>query len=148
MADIIFDVDGTLMNIKHRRHHVEHPLNKDNDWKAFRAATVNDTPNEDIFDMAKMLHAAGHRILIATARDLTEKAITIKQLMGAGLVFDQIYMRPEKDNRSDSELKSEILDKMIEDGYNPTMVFDDRDQVVSMWRAKGLRVFQVAPGDF
>ena len=27
-------------------------------------------------------------------------------------------------------------------------VFDDRDQVVQMWRSLGLTVFQVADGDF
>jgi len=28
------------------------------------------------------------------------------------------------------------------------MVFDDRDQVVEMWRANGIPCFQVAPGNF
>ena len=40
--DIIFDVDGTLMNISHRRHHLEgSPKN----WDAFRRDAVDDTPN-------------------------------------------------------------------------------------------------------
>ena len=34
---VIFDVDGTLMNVNHRRHYVNGP-NKD--WKAFNEAMV------------------------------------------------------------------------------------------------------------
>jgi hypothetical protein len=41
-----------------------------------------------------------------------------------------------------------MLDTMLEAGYNPTLVFDDRTSVVDMWRSRGLRAVQVAPGDF
>ena len=85
MADIIFDVDGTLMDVQHRRHFVEQsPRN----FKAFRKAMANDTPNEDIVMMAKLLKEAGHRIIIATGRLQSDRAITLKQLLGAGIVFD------------------------------------------------------------
>jgi hypothetical protein len=45
-------------------------------------------------------------------------------------------------------IKGEILDQMLVDGYTPTIAVDDRNQVVDMWRARGLRCLQVAPGDF
>jgi hypothetical protein len=41
-----------------------------------------------------------------------------------------------------------MLDKMRKEGFNPTMAFDDRQQVVDMWREKGLTVAQVDKGDF
>jgi phosphoglycolate phosphatase-like HAD superfamily hydrolase len=145
MADIIFDVDGTLMNIEHRRHHVE---NKPKNWKKFRDETVNDTPHHDVCDMAKMLKDAGNRIIISSGRNDGDKAITVKQLHEVGIRFDAIYMRKEGDNRRDDIVKSEMLDQMLKDGYNPTVAFDDRDQVVRMWRERGLRCFQVAPGNF
>ena len=34
------------------------------------------------------------------------------------------------------------------DGFDPDVVFDDRDQVVEMWRANGIPVVQTAEGDF
>ena len=40
-GDIIFDVDGTLMDIEHRKHFVQ---DKPKDWKQFMAEMVNDTP--------------------------------------------------------------------------------------------------------
>ena len=45
MAEIIFDIDGTLMNVDHRRHHV---MKTPKDYKAFRAATGDDIPNWEI----------------------------------------------------------------------------------------------------
>jgi len=33
-------------------------------------------------------------------------------------------------------------------GYTPSVVFDDRDRVVKMWRENGIRCFQVAEGNF
>ena len=68
--------------------------------------------------------------------------------MGNGLVFEKIYMRSDTDYRSDVIVKREMLDKMRANGYDPKMVFDDRDAVVQMWRDAGLKAVQVAPGDF
>ena len=58
--DIIFDVDGTLMNIDHRRKFVE---NRPKDCKACRDATEHDTPNKDVFAIAQAMRLAGHRII-------------------------------------------------------------------------------------
>ena len=57
-------------------------------------------------------------------------------------------MRSDSDYTPDDELKSRFLDRMIEDGYFPTMAFDDRQRVVDMFRSRGLTVFQVAEGNF
>ena len=46
----------------------------------------------------------------------------------------------------DSDLKHMWLDSIGVD--NVAMVFDDRNQVVDMWRKSGLTCFQVADGDF
>ena len=121
---------------------------KPKDWKAFREQTVNDTPNLDVFAVAKSLHQAGHNIIIASGRNKSQRAITLKQLMSEGLVFRAIYLRSDSDYRPDTEVKAQMLDKMKAEGWNPELVFDDRTSVVDMWREKGLRAVQVAPGDF
>ena len=43
----IFDLDGTLALIQHRRHFVERDR-KEQDWKGFYAACINDEPNEPV----------------------------------------------------------------------------------------------------
>ncbi len=145
--DVIFDVDGTLMDIEHRRHFV---TQRPKDFDAFRDPEVvmQDTPNKEIFALAKALKDAGNRIIVSTGRNKRQRATTLKQLMMNGLVFDAMYMRGDTDFRPDDELKKGFLIKMKEDGFNPVMAVDDRQQVVDMFRAEGLRVLQVDKGDF
>jgi hypothetical protein len=57
-------------------------------------------------------------------------------------------MREYGDQRKDSIVKAEIFDQEIRGRYHVVAVFDDRDQVVRMWRSLGLTVFQVAEGNF
>ena len=59
-------------------------------------------------------------------------------------------MRPTDDYHhymKDSDLKQMWLDTLV-DKDDVFAVFDDRQQVVDMWRQNGLTCFQVADGDF
>ena len=43
---------------------------------------------------------------------------------------------------------SKMLDELLFYGYNPLLVFEDRDRVVQMWRDAGLKCLQVKPGEY
>lgn len=145
---VIFDIDGTLANCEHRIHWVR---SQPKNWPAFNRAMKDDTPNWDIVWLLQSLWMAGATILIASGRNEDDRAVTEKWLNEVAMIpnkYTKLYMRASKDYRSDDIVKSEILDQMRADGYNPTMSIDDRQQVVDMWRARGIRCLQVAPGDF
>jgi phosphoglycolate phosphatase-like HAD superfamily hydrolase len=142
---VIFDVDGTLANIEHRRHWVQ---SKPKNWPAFNAAMKKDGIHQDVAYVFDIFKEAGHTMLIASGRGEEDREVTELWLFEAGLVYEKLYMRPAKDYRPDNIIKMEILDQMRQDGYNPHFVFDDRNQVVDAWRQAGLRCFQVAPGNF
>jgi hypothetical protein len=112
---------------------------------------VNDTPNWDIVWMLRSFHAAGSTILIASGRGSEFRDVTVNWLDNvanlAG-IYTKLYMRPVKDSRPDYVIKGEILDQMILDGFNPTIAVDDRNQVVKLWRDRGLRCLQVQDGDY
>lgn len=59
-----------------------------------------------------------------------------------------LYMRTAGDRRPDDVVKEELLERIRKDGYEPFLVFDDRQRVVDMWRRNGIQCCQVAPGDF
>ena len=59
-----------------------------------------------------------------------------------------LYLRGVGDFREDPVIKSDLYDQILEDGFKPTIVFDDRESVVKMWRGRGLRCLQVAEGNF
>jgi len=148
--DVIFDVDGTLLNIEHRVPLIRPTNGAKKDWAAFRDAAHMDTPNLEIVKLAQVLHYAGCRIIICTGRMEKERAVTKNSLEAAGMsLYDvPIYMRANDDVRADHIVKLEMLAQVRMNGFNPALVFDDRQQVVDMWRAQGLRVCQVAPGNF
>lgn len=153
--DIILDVDGTLLNIEHRVPLIRPTNGAKKDWSAFRDAALKDTPNVEIVEIAKALfmyegEGAPHRLIVCTGRMEKERVVTLHSLRAAGLYMNMIpiYMRSNDDVRPDHVIKLELLAKIRQDGFDPVLVFDDRQQVVDMWRAQGLRVCQVAKGDF
>ena len=77
---------------------------------------------------------------------MAEHAITEQQLKD--IPFELMILRPDDNFDQDDVLKSEMLEHVRENGFDPQIVFDDRQQVVDMWRQKGLLCCQVAKGDF
>jgi hydroxymethylpyrimidine pyrophosphatase-like HAD family hydrolase len=145
IMDIIFDIDGTLADLTHRRHWV---TTKPKNWPAFDKGIPFDTPHEDIIHLNHLLDEAGHRIILVSGRSDRSRAQTLMWLSKYDVRFHGLMMRKDGDYRSDDIVKEEILDELLSQGYNPKMVFDDRDRVVAMWRRRGIRTLQVAPGDF
>jgi hypothetical protein len=57
-------------------------------------------------------------------------------------------MRPQGSFTKDDILKKKWLDQLLADGKDIMCAFDDRDQVVKMWRNNGISCFQVNYGSF
>ena len=57
-------------------------------------------------------------------------------------------MRKSKDYREDVIVKSEIIDDIIEEGYEIVMAFEDRARVVQMFRNRGIKCLQVTDGNY
>ena len=57
-------------------------------------------------------------------------------------------MRKNGDYRPDWEAKLELFNEHVRDRYNILAAFDDRNQVVKLWRQLGITTFQVADGNF
>ncbi len=142
---IVFDIDGTLANVDHRRHWV---ASKPKNWAAWNAAMKHDTPHEDIVWLLDSLRQSNTRIVICSGRGEETRAVTETWLWQNVGPWDALYMRAEKDYRKDSIVKVELLQQIRKDYANPWLWVDDRQQVVDAIRAEGVRVLQVAPGNF
>ena len=143
---IVFDLDGTICNVDHRRHWV---ASKPKNWAAWNAGIPLDTVNEDIVWMLNSFMDAGDiRIVLASGRGNEHRAVTEKWLSDNHVYYDDLYMRAEKDNRKDSIVKVELLHDITRDWGWPWLWVDDRQQVVDAIREQGVRVLQCAPGNF
>ena len=147
---VIFDLDGTLALIDKRRA----LATKDGkmDWDVFfdRDNIKLDVPNTPVIKMAQMLKSQGFDIVIFSGRSKVSYRTTRQWLIQNDVPFDDLQMRPTDDYHhymKDSDLKQIWLDTVV-DKDDVFAVFDDRQQVVDMWRKNGLTTFQVADGDF
>lgn len=140
---IIFDLDGTLALIEHRRHLVRDGKNR---WDEFYRQCVNDEPNKPVIEACSALYSVGHEIVIFSGRSEVVRGETEEWLQKFMVPYHRLFMREEKDNTPDDVLKHGWLLTHIHDDV--LCVFDDRQKVVDMWRANGIPCFQVAPGDF
>ena len=97
-----------------------------------------------------MLDSQGFNIVILSGRSKATYRTTRQWLIQNDVPFDDLHMRPTSDDwhfMKDSTLKQIWLDTVV-DKDDVFAVFDDRQQVVDMWRDNGLTCFQVADGDF
>lgn len=145
---VIFDLDGTLANIDHRRHFVEGKGSRatDEEWRCFFAACVDDVPNLPVIETLRALRAQGYRIVILSGRSDEVSIETKAWLKENDVPYDELHMRPEGNYVPDQKWKAKFLKKF--DRSQILCVFDDRDKVVKMWRDNGIPCFQVAWGDF
>jgi len=140
----LFDIDGTIADLTHRLPHIQ---KMPKDWDAFFDACGDDTPIQHIIDLAFALCAYAP-VVYVSGRSERVRESTARWLIKHGLPTGQIYMRRDGDYRPDHEIKVELLAQLRADGFEPIMAFDDRNQVVEMWRANGIPCAQVAAGNF
>ncbi|MCA2213539.1 phosphatase domain-containing protein [Jidongwangia harbinensis] len=108
-----------------------------------------DRPNQAVIAAVRAMHAAGHAVVFCSGRDETARADTETWLARhVDVPYQGLFLRARGDSRRDSVVKSEIFADKIRGRWRIVGVFDDRQQVVRMWRELGLTVFQVAEGDF
>lgn len=150
---IICDLDGTLCNIEHRLHHVRGPGKKN--WKAFCDEIPNDKPN---LWCAKLINrylgqadrsSNSEKVVFCSGRSDEYRKVTETWLHGYCFYnYEGLYMRRRGDSRADYIAKEIILDFELLTRYNILFAIDDRQQVVDLWRRRGLVALQCSHGDF
>ncbi len=143
---ILFDIDGTLASIDHRRIFLdETPPN----WKQFNAQMGEDIPNQNVVNLYRTLWDSNrYEIIIVTGRNEKFRPVTETWLTWNEISFERLLMRADNDSRADHIIKEEILDTLLNEGKDIAFTVDDRQQVVDMWRRRGITCLQCDVGDF
>lgn len=133
----VCDLDGTL-ELMHGRSPYD------------SMGAISDFPNVPIIIILLGLQKAypESTFIFLSGRHDEAYDITYDALEGYGFRVDFLLMRETKDNRKDTIIKEKIYHEEIEPFFNVVAVFDDRTQVVDMWRRLGLHCLQVAEGNF
>jgi hypothetical protein len=146
MLTALFDIDGTIAKIDHRRPLV---VGKKADWKTFNSLMGDDLPNEPIVDLYRALwESKSYELILVSGRGEEFRSVTETWLTWNLIPFGKLLMRPQGDFRSDVEIKQEILDRLLSEGKTISFVVDDRDSVVEMWRRNNITCLQCDKGNF
>ena len=144
---VIFDIDKTLANNKHREHYIIAPyLDQYDDfipnWDAFHAECYKDTPIQPTIDINNLMYNAGYFIILLTGRTEKNREITKDWCYSNGVKFHSLLMRPNNARESDYIMKRKAIDKIS--NLPPIhCVFEDSSSAVEMWREKGYQCYQV-----
>ena len=178
---VIVDVDGTLADCSHRRATKEKKCGEckngyvpgiidptrpclkcqgsglalGTDWATFYRHDLMglDAPRYPVVEWARELYKE-YTVLIVSGRPIdTAGKATVSWLRKHEIPYHHIYMRNGGDQRDDTIVKQEILDKILDKvpAHQIAFCIDDRNRVVDQWRKNGIKCYQVVSreeGDF
>jgi predicted kinase len=130
---IIVDVDGTVAQMNGRG-----PF----DW----ARVGEDAPRHRVIDVVKQMKLP---VVFVSGRDEVCREQTTRWLdENCSVEAATLLMRFAGDNRKDTIVKRELYEAHIKGKYNVMAIFDDRPQVIRLWRELGFgdRLFDVGEG--
>lgn len=137
---IVVDIDGTIA-LKSDRSPYDYSRVYE-DGVQLNVATLLYTIDHYPINPPEIIFLSGRS---EDCRAETERWLDEKFQMGG----HSLFMRPSDDpSTADFIVKDRLFDKYVADHFNVIGVFDDRRQVVQMWRTKGLTVLDVAGNKF
>ena len=143
---IIFDIDGTLADIAHRRHYVAAPVK---DWDNFHKNAQYDTLIEKMGGLYRALWQSGmYEIIVMTGREEYQREMTKQWFKCHDLPLGALLMRPDGSRIQDAILKKSWIDELRLNGRSIAFAVDDRQRVVDMFREHDVLCLQCDVGNF
>ncbi len=143
---VIWDLDGTLADVRASAHFVEVEKGRQRDWKSYFDAIEEDPPIAASIALLHALRKDGFRIIYLTGRPEYTRAQTERWLTANGLdEYDLLLMRPDGERRAAGEFKIEVVDE-LRTKYDILCAFEDRIDVAEHLRQGGIPVFLYGAG--
>lgn len=136
---VIFDMDGTLVNVGPIRHHVE---GENRNFDAFHRASVDMDAHSEVLEFLHRVRELGYTIVVLTARQAKYRDHTAYWLAQNEIESDALYMRATGDSRPDYEAKKDIYGRICL-RYDVVHAVDDNPNVIRLWNELGLPVTDV-----
>ena len=143
MKAVIFDLDGTLADGKHRLHLLPTvDLHLTDSWNEFNRASKDDSPIHSTIEVCNIMVRAGLQVIILTGRSDIVRAETEAWLERNFVMYSELVMRPHSDNRKDTVIKEEFLRNQV--GLeNIVAAWDDSPAVIEHFRGLGITTYAV-----
>ncbi len=151
---VVFDLDGTLADVRHRMHHIrpDPPVDPMTGKKVkrrfdlFHHACVDDGLIGPVaYFYNRFVADPVATVVVLSGRDHATYDKTVDWFKRNGLALpDEIILKQGDQHTPDVEQKRLHADRLEAKYGRPIdMVFEDRDRVVQMWKDRGTFVFNV-----
>lgn len=130
---VIYDVQGTLINVLDIRYLVEGPKKY---FDQFHEATLQCQPNWEVLEQCQRDQADGLDILVVSG--MTDVYLYGLRLWLATYMINPavVRMRPDGDWCSDVVLKARIANE-LEENYHILHATDDNPRILDLWERRG-----------
>lgn len=136
---LVVDLDGTMALMVNRS---PYEMNK----------VYDDEVNQPIVDLVKIMQATGHRIYFISGRDQVAYDDTVRWLKdkaGMGAASYNLFLRPDKDPRPDTQFKKDVFEAELKGKYYVDFWIEDRWRMTHAVRNElGITCLQCADGHF
>mgnify|MGYP005814140349 CR=1 FL=1 len=140
---LIVDMDGTLTDVSSIRHWITayeaSGRKSQRNFDRFHEDSVHCPPHFDVLAQVRVAYLLGVDIVIVTARKEKWRNHTAFWLAWNHVPSHALFMRGNKDQRPDVEVKRDIL-SVIRRSWNPIGAIDDNPSVIAMWQDEGIPV--------
>lgn len=151
---VIFDLDGTLADVRHRMHYIKPDPAIDpvtgkkvkRRFDLFHASCTHDGVIEPVaYFYRKFVADPDVTVIALSGRDASAYVKTVDWFCYNSLPLpDEIILKTGDQHMPDVEQKRQHADRLeAKYGRAIDMVFEDRDRVVQMWKDRGTFVFNV-----
>jgi phosphoglycolate phosphatase-like HAD superfamily hydrolase len=124
-AVAVFDVDGVLADVSHRRHHLQGRRS----WSAFFAAAADDPPLAPGIALAQAARSKGLDVVYLSGRPEHLREVTVAWLRRHEAPDGDLLLRPATDRSPATDLKLRLLRRLSRVRRVVFFVDDDTDVV-------------------
>ncbi len=144
---VIFDLDKTLVDTRHRDHLVPTTdVNNLDSWRACGAESWKDSPIWDTLAMLHFLAMLNHKIVIMTGRSDEFLLMTNNYLNYLGVPYHALIMIPADYTGDYVQWKVDMLDHPEIGGKaNVYCAFDDHQGIIDAFTEQGITAYKVPP---
>jgi len=137
---ILTDIDGTLANTRWRD-----VLIGTVNWDEYHDKSQYDDPYLNMISIIRALHECEYYIVGVSSRPEKFRKLTMDWLLKHRVPLDQLLMRPNDNHQASPELKTYLVSRTLGGFDDVAFVFDDREDVIAAFRARGVDGLQVMP---
>ncbi len=110
MKAVLWDLDSTLCDTRHRQHMVAQVREKQATWLEYSMACADDEPIEGAVALVRFLYELGVRQFGVSGRNASALNVTLDWLNRHQVPLDDVFLRPDDDYTTNGLFKVRVIE--------------------------------------